>query len=157
MLAYRTLAFLVISSLAVSACQRESGSLTDADRIAIQAAIDDITKGALDGDWRRVASNYTEDGMLFPPNVPAVQGRPAIEKFFTAFPRVTSFTQEAIEIEGSGGLAYVPTKGTLTVLPPGAKAAVADTIKAFTIWRKQSDGSWQVEWGIWNSDLAAPK
>lgn len=157
MLAYRTLALLVISSLAVSACQRESGSLTDADRNAIRAAIDDFTEAGLATDWRRAASHYTEDGMIFPPNAPAVHGRPAIEKFFAAFPKLTSFTQEAVEIEGNGDLAYARGPGTMAMLPPGAKAAVADTAKILTVWRKQSDGSWQVTRGIWNSDLAPPK
>jgi len=157
MVAYRTLAFLVISSVAFSACQRESGALTEADRVSIRAAIDDFTKAGLETDWRRAASHYTEDGIILPPNAPVVQGRPAIEKFFYAFPKLTSFTQEAVEIEGNSDLAYARGTGTTAMLPPGAKAAVVDTAKVLTVWRKQSDGSWQVIRGMWNSDLAPPK
>jgi len=123
----------------------------------MRAAIDDFTQAGLAADWRRAASHYAEDGIILPPNAPAVEGRLAIEKFLAAFPKLTSFTQAAVEIEGNGDLAYARGTGTLAMVPPGAKAAVADTFKTLAVWRKQSDGSWQVIRGIWNSDLAPPK
>jgi ketosteroid isomerase-like protein len=76
--------------------------------------------------------------MVLPPNGPVVQGRPAIERFFSGFPVVTTFRQEVVETEGVGNLAYAMAK--------------SDVGKVITIWRKQPDNSWLVVRGIWNSD-----
>ena len=157
MLMRRTVALLVFLSPVLSACQPRSAALTDADRSGIQAVTDNFAKAALAADWAAAASAYTEDGIVLPPNGPAVQGRAAIQTFLAAFPKLTSFKLSLVEIDGHGDLAY--TRGTyeLTLLPPGAKGPVRDTGKFLEIRRKQPDGSWPVVRDIWNSDLAAAK
>ena len=155
----RSLVIAILSGLSVSGCQRGSApaAITDADRTVIRAAVDDFTKAALAGDWATASSHYAEDGIILPPNAPTVEGRAQIQKFFAALPKLTAFAQQVVEIEGNGDLAYARGTGELAMMPPGAKAAVNDTLKLLTVWRKQSDGSWQVTRGLWNSNLPLPK
>jgi uncharacterized protein (TIGR02246 family) len=157
MLTHRILGILALTVLALSACHRGSAgpaSLTDADRDSIHAFIANFDKGVLAADWPAVTSAYTEDGILLPPNAPAVQGRAAIQKFFGGFPKITAFKQSVVEIEGHGNPTYVRGTYEMTMIPPGAKEPLKDSGKVLAIWRKQSDGSWLVSRVAWNSDLA---
>ena len=154
---HRTLGILALTVLALSACQRKPGGpapLTDADRNSIHAFVVDFDKGVLAADWPALASAYTEDGILLPPNAPVVEGRAAIQKFFGGLPKITAFKQSVVEIEGPGDPTYVRGTYEMTMLPPGAKEPLKDTGKVLAIWRKQPDGSWLVSRVAWNSDLA---
>jgi uncharacterized protein (TIGR02246 family) len=154
MLTHQRIALLAIVGLALSASQRESGPLTDADRKGIQSVTDNFVRAVLAGDSVSAASAYTDDGMVLPPNGTAVQGRAAIRHFLAGFPKVTTFNPKLVEIDGQGHLAY--TRGTyeLTVMRPGGKAPVKDTGKFIEIRRKEPNGSWLILRDFWNSDLA---
>jgi uncharacterized protein (TIGR02246 family) len=149
-----TLAVLVLSGFALSACQQGPTPLTDADRNAIRTVVANFDKAVLAGDWPAVVSVYAEDGILLPPNAPAVQGRAAMQNFFSALPKITAFSQSVVEIGGEGNLAYPRGTYEMTMMPPGAKAPLKDTGKVIAIWRKQPNGSWLVTRVMWNSDLA---
>ena len=153
MLIHRTLAALSACVLLV-ACQRGAAPLTDDDRNAIRTGVANLDKAMLAADWPSAASIYAEDGMVLPPNGLAAHGRPAIQKLFSGFPRVSAFHQSVEEIEGHGDLAYARALYEVTMNPPGAKEPVLDRGKVLAVWRKQPDGSWLVTRAIWNSDLA---
>ncbi|HVF41291.1 MAG TPA: DUF4440 domain-containing protein [Gemmatimonadaceae bacterium] len=138
MFRHRRSVLVALSALGLTGCQQALRPLADSDRNAIRAAVATFDKAIVDRDWKRIASLYTADGMILPPNGPAVQGRPAIERFFSGFPVVTTFRQEVVETEGVGNLAYA--------------MATSETGKVITIWRKQPDNSWLVVRGMWNSD-----
>lgn len=154
MLTRRTLTVAVVSGLALSACQQGPAPLTDADRNAIRAIVANFDKAVLAADWPAVVSVYAEDGILLPPNAPAVQGRAAMQTFFSGLPKITAFSQRVVEIEGQGNIAYPRGTYEMTMMPPGAKAPLKDTGKVIAVWRKQADGSWLVARVMWNSDLA---
>ena len=154
MIIHRTLAFITLATLVLPGCQRRAESLTDADRTAITAVIANFDTAMLAADWPAVLSAYTEDAILLPPNAPVVQGRPALQKFFEAFPKITEFKQRVVEIEGSGDLALPRGTYEATMTPAGAKAPLKDTGKILAVWRKQPDGKWLASRVIWNSDLA---
>lgn len=154
MLIHRTLGVVALSGLALSACQRGPAPLTDADRNAIRAVVANFDTALLAGEWPAVVSVYAEDGMLLPPNAPAVQGRAAIENFLRGLPKITAFKQSVVEIEGQGDLVYPRGTYEMTMMPPGATAPLKDTGKVLAVWRKQPDGSWLVLRVMWNSDLA---
>jgi ketosteroid isomerase-like protein len=130
--------------------------LTDADRDEMHAVVATFDKNALAADWPAVVAVYSEDGILMPPNGPAVQGRAAILTFFSAFPKLTAFKQTIVEIEGTAELAYVRGNYEMTMQPAGAPAPVTDTGKVIAVWRKLADGSWTVTRVAWNSDLPLP-
>ena len=151
MLARRTNTLVAVLAPVLSACQPPLAVLTDADRNAIRVTNDRFVKAALAADWAALASTYTEDGIVLPPNGPEVRGRAAIQKFY-AGPKVTVLKVNLVEIDGQGDLAY--TRGTydIEVMPPGARAPTKDTGKFVDVWRKQPDGSWLDTRDIWNSD-----
>ena len=59
---------------------------------------------------------------MLPPNAPAVTGPAAIEAMFKTFPPITAFELRTEEVEGTGDLAYVRGRYTMTMSPPGAPA-----------------------------------
>jgi uncharacterized protein (TIGR02246 family) len=153
----QTVFILIISGVALSACQQKperAGPLTDADRGEMRAMVADFDKAVLAADWPKVVSFYSEDGMLLPPNGPAVQGRAAMQKFFEGWPRIMEIKQSIPEIEGNSDLASVRGTYDMTMIPPGAKAPLRDKGKSLAIWRREADGSWRVSRVSWNSDLA---
>jgi ketosteroid isomerase-like protein len=77
--------------------------LTDEDRTTIGNMIAKFDKDMLAGNLPAVVSVYSEDAVLMPPNAPMVRGRMEIQQFFEAFPKITEFTQNPIEIAGTGG------------------------------------------------------
>ena len=154
MIVRRLLATFALLAPALSACRSRPSALTDADHNAIRSVVANFDKAVLAGDWPAVVSVYAEDGILLPPNAPAVQGRAAMQAFFSGLPKITAFRQSVVEIEGQGNLAYPRGTYEMTMMPPGAKAPLKDTGKVIAVWRKQPDGSWLVGRVMWNSDLA---
>ena len=136
----------------------QGSRITDADKKAIKKIIDDFTAqvdtSARDWmpEWVKLA--YTEDAMVFPPNAPALKGQDAIAAFMVAFPPLSDFKQESIEVEGNGDLLYDCGSFSWTMTLPGA-APVKETGKYIQIWRKQVDGSWKMSREIFNSDVPA--
>src|SRR2546423_1714508 len=151
---HRVLAGCALSGLVLSGCRGSPTPFANADREAIQLAVDNFTKAVLAGDFATAASEYADDGMLLPPNAPIVQGRPAIESFAASFGKVTTFNEKIVELEARGDLAYARLTYDLAMTPPGSAAALNDTGKLILIFRKQINGSWRVWRGIWNSDVS---
>jgi len=143
---------LVLALCGTLACAAPPAGIGDADRSAIRDNESTFTKSAIAKDFGKMVSLYTEDAALLPPNGPAVQGREAIQKWMAQFPPMSTFTIDAVDIDGRGDLAYVRGNYNLTMNPPGA-APASDRGKFVEIWRKQSDGSWKMKWDIFNSDL----
>jgi len=141
MLSHRRSVLVGLISLGLTGCQQALRPLADSDRNAIRAAVATFDKAIVDRDWKRIASLYTADGMVIPPDGPVVQGRAAIERYFSGFPVLTSFRQDILETDGVGTLAY-------------ARATDADSGKVLTIWRKQPDNSWLVTHGMWSPNRA---
>jgi ketosteroid isomerase-like protein len=122
----------------------------------MRSAVDDFTQAVLRGDFATAASHWAEDGTAMAPNVPAAHGRADIQKLFTGFGKITAFTQNVMEVDGRGDLAYTHQTFEVTFTPPGAAAAVTDKGKGVFVW-KQAGGTWVVTRGAWNSDLPLPK
>lgn len=150
---HRGLAVFAFAVLGLSSCQPISERLADADRDAIHAAVNGFTKAVLAGDFNTAASYYAQDGMMMPPNGPVVEGRPAISSFLAGFPKITAFSQNIVELEANGDLAYARLTYALTTMPAGAKAPINDSGKLIIIMRKQPNGTWLTSRGIWNSDV----
>jgi len=147
---------LLLGIFAFTACQpTEPAALSEADRAAIEATSKAFVEGVNAKDWAAVAATYTEDAALMPPNAPSVEGRADIQAFFEAFPPISDFNFEIIEVEGQGDMAYVRGAYTMTITPEGGDP-IADTGKYIEIRKKQADGSWLLYLDIFNSDLPLP-
>jgi uncharacterized protein (TIGR02246 family) len=154
MLVHRTLAAIGVCVLPLFACQRGAAPLADNDRNAIRTGVANLDKAMLAADWPSAASIYANDGMVLRPNGLAAQGRPAIQKLFSGFPKVSAFHRSIEEIEGYGDLAYVRALYEVTMAPTGGEVPRLDRGKVLAGWRRQPDGSWLVTRAVWNSDLA---
>jgi uncharacterized protein (TIGR02246 family) len=148
----RNLAMLALSTVGLG-CASAPPAFTDADRTAISSAIAEFTAAVSKGDFAAVAGGYTADGVIMPPNAPAVQGREGIQKLFEAMGRPVSFSQPVVEIDGEGNLAYARVNYDVTLTPPGGKTPVNDKGKVLIVMRKEADGRWRTSRGMWNSDL----
>jgi uncharacterized protein (TIGR02246 family) len=143
--------------LVLTACAASSAAISDTDRTAIKSSVDQFTEAVLSGDYAAAAARFTEDGTALPPNGPATHGRAEIQKLFGTFGKTTAFKEDVVETDGLGDLAYSHFTFDVTFTPPGGTAPITDKGKGLLVWRKQSDGTWLVKRGAWNSDLPLPR
>ena len=133
--------------------------LSKGDREAFQKSWERVMAmfGAPPKNWPEFVNlAYDRDAILMAPNAPAIRGHEAITSFWEAFPPVSDFKQESLEMEGSGELVFSRDKASAMVTLPGG-VVIKEVFKVITIWRTQTDGTWKVYREIWNSDLPAPK
>jgi uncharacterized protein (TIGR02246 family) len=154
---YRTLHLAILSALGLLGCGDAPKAFTDADRAAIRSVIEDFTNAVKRGDYATAASLYAENGVVMPPNTPAVEGRAGIKKLLEDFGRVQAFSQPVVEVDGEGDLAYARLRYDVTVTPPKSTIPVSDRGKVLAVLRKESDGKWRTIRAMNNSDLPAAK
>jgi ketosteroid isomerase-like protein len=135
-------------------CQRPAG-LSEADRTAIRQGDENNVKLMNAKDWKGALALYAEDAIELPPNHAAIQGKAAIQAWLQAFPPLSDFHTESLEIVGQADLAFDRGTYSMTVTPAAAPP-IKDRGKYLTIWRKQTDGSWKVVRDVFNSDLPQP-
>ena len=146
--------------LASTALAQEAGPLSEDDVAAITSQTETFRQAILAGDWAVNAGLFTQDGMLMPPNEPAVQGRTAIQEWLAATfgaASFTEFTNAPVEIDGRGGIAYSRATYSLAYTAEGIAEPITDTGKYIVIWKKQADGAWLAVANPWNSDLPLPE
>src|SRR6266581_3278759 len=99
---------IVASSLVVfvSGCGTKTpGSpLSDADTAAIHQTYRAMTAAGLTNEYKHLGRFFTADAVWMPPDAPAVQGRAAVEAWFTV--RALQWDVRILEIDGRGDLAY---------------------------------------------------
>jgi uncharacterized protein (TIGR02246 family) len=117
-------------------------------------------------DAAKLASFYTEDASLMPPNQPMVKGRPNIEAYWkAAFEQgLTNLQLKPFESMIAGNQAFEVGTATVTLKSGGSSMTltgvggsgkpVTDTAKYVVIFRRTND-SWKMAYDIFNSDLPA--
>ena len=143
--------------VAALSCQQQKTAATfsDADRAAVKAVFDSTVTRVNRKDFAAWANEYTEDGVLLPPNHPTVKGRASIKAWGDSLPPITSFAFNDVSAEGDGEVAYGTSSYALTFSPPGAPAT-NDRGKQLVTFHRQSDGSWLVTAASFNSDIPLP-
>jgi ketosteroid isomerase-like protein len=110
-------------------------------------------------DWAGFAAAFTGDAVRMPPNEALHQGRATIEAWATSNwgpLTMTEYSQEALEIDGAGDIAFARLSYSALAEVPGMPEPVAEVGKGIVILRKQPDGSWLVSHAIYNSDQPLP-
>ena len=117
-------------------------------------------------DAAKVASFYTEDAALMPPNAPMIKGRPNIEAFWrSAFEQgMSNLKLRPFDSAVSGEQGYEAGTATLEIRPAGKEAGAAakpnaappvtDTSKYVVVY-KRVGADWKMAYDIFNSDAAA--
>ena len=131
-----------------------------AARQTIEAANADFSRWFAAGQADSMASLYTVNATIMPPNQKAVIGRPAIKALFDAFVGMGtwSFHLTPASVVANGPMAI--ESGTYTLaFTPGPNAppgmAPADTGKYLVHWERVN-GQWLLAHDIFNSDLPVP-
>ena len=95
-----------------------------------------------------------EDIQWMPPNDTTVFGRAELkewlEEYFEHF-RPDSYTEPERDVKVSGELAVERTSYMISIAPVKGATRIRDDGKMLTVWKRQSDGSWKIWRGIWNS------
>ena len=138
-------------SVMLIACQPKPETFSAQDETALKAIADSAVRYQLTGDWPAFAALYSEDGVLQPPNSPAVKGRPALVAWGKALPPVEQAAFANVQVWGDGNLSYGTSAYTFKLqgLPP-------DTGKQLWVSRRAPGGKWEVVAVSFNSDLAMP-
>ena len=104
------------------------------------------------GDAAGIASLYTPDALLLPPNSESIRGLESIRTFWDGILKlgVEGVRLETVELTEHADSAI--EVGHATVLAAGG--AVADQGKYLVVWRKDG-GTWKLHRDIWNSSRPA--
>lgn len=150
--------YLLPAVLAVSlaGCAQPGSSFSEADREAILAINDSAVAYITARNSAAWAALHTEDGMVMPPNHPAVQGHAALTAWMDSFPPITDVSFSEPVVEGSGDMAVLHSNVSMTVTPPGG-APVNDVAKQLVVFERQPDGAWRASYVSFNSDLPVPR
>ncbi len=103
------------------------------------------------GDAAATAAIYSADARVFPPEMPPVEGRAAIQGLWQGLlDAAVSAEIKPEDLDASGDLGYRVGAYVLTA-PDGA---VVDEGHFMEVWEK-TDAGWMMIRDIWNSDLPA--
>ena len=147
---WRVVSLLVAMSAVAGAASAQDAAV----RAAIEAGNKKFSAAAAKGDAAAVASLYTTDAEVLPPNSDVVKGRAAIQSMFKGVfdSGVTGIELAAAEVEAHGLVAS--EVGTYVV--KGKDGAVLDRGKYVVVWKK-AGGQWQLHRDIWNTSQPATR
>ena len=160
--------FFILISVAVvlAACApaaqepaAEETPSTEADVEAIKELREEYNAAVEAGDVARVISLFADEAVLMPPNEPPATGKEATRSWYeTLFEQfnVEPFTSSAEEVEVTDDWAFDRGTYSITLTPKAGGEPAEDSGKFIAIFQRQTDGSWKVARGIWNSDNPPP-
>lgn len=128
--------------------QCASAATAASDKAMIQALDDQFGARANAGDAAGVGAMYSERGVILPPNMPRIDGRAAIQRYWAqAIPAVTEVKLTADQVRRLAP-DMIEEIGHYAMR---SKAAPAVTLqgKYVVIWRREG-GSWKLGTDIWN-------
>ena len=125
-------------------------------RQAIEEANMKFGEAARAGDAATLASYYTEDARLLPPNSEMIEGRAGVEAYWTGGFQmgIKDIVLTTVEVMGMGDMVCEIGKAKVSIQPEGMDA-IEDSGKYLVVWKKGEDGMWRLHVDIWNSSLPA--
>jgi ketosteroid isomerase-like protein len=135
---------MAVAVLAGAAEAQGKRSFPEQDAARIREASAEFAKAVIARDLKALVSQYTNDGVLYPPGETMVKGHAAIEACLAALPPMRDFVLRVLSVEGQGDLAYVQGTYTLVTAPPGAAEPVQDSGYFLEVLRRQPDGRWLI-------------
>jgi uncharacterized protein (TIGR02246 family) len=117
--------------------------MSNAEIAAVNRAFEDAFRK---GEFARIASLYTPDGMVLPPDAALVKGREGIEKFWTAAAQqlgIKDVALHTLDLEVAGDMAAEVGEAVLTLTSGSV------VVKFVVVW-KRAGGQWRLHRDIWN-------
>ena len=159
----RMIGLFILVALVLVACQPltvQPASMTQASDEDVAAAVnaiwDEYEASLLDGDADRWITQWMEDGVQMPPNMPPRIGReaiyPAVSGFLSKFD-YTDFVINNEDVEVNGDLAFARGTYAASFVAKSGGDPVKIEGKYMTILRQQEDGSWKIYRDIFNSNV----
>ena len=104
------------------------------------------------GDAAAMASLYTSDAIVLPPDQPIVKGSKEVLDMWKGSIEqgAKSATLKSENVEREGDLAVETGVFTFTIAPKDKPEVVAKG-KYVVVWKHQKDGSWKLHRDIWNA------
>lgn len=138
----------LVNLFSISLCLGQS----QAEMKEIQAVANRFSQLYVAGDYQGMANCYTEDAVLMPPGQDMIYGRDAILKFWS---RDTTYHQvfhktKSDKLEVMGDYAFDNGYWYSEAIYGGRKRPLASG-KYLIIWKKNSQGEWQMYHDIWNN------
>lgn len=144
---------LVLSTFLLVACTD-----TEIDQDAEAEALMDLSREWSDvvasGDVVSGMDYWTEDAILLAPDLPILQGKPAIREYIEGAASIPGFQiswePERAVVSKSGDMAYMLERN-ITQFEDEQGNPVVSYGKVLTVWRKDSNGDWKNVVDMWNS------
>ncbi len=134
------------------ACQPpEAPDTSEQDKANVEAVSKQYGEAIIAGDLETLR-NLGGEGTLMPPAEAAIQGPENITAFFQDGPDVEgSISPQDFHVSGDLGVVRGNYNLTFTV---SDSVEMQDKGKYLEVWSRQEDGSWKLQYDIWNSDIA---
>ena len=110
--------------------------------------VEDFNKG----DIQAACGAYADDAKILPPGSAAIQGRQAIQEFWSGACKqmgITGIALKTVDFEADGKMAYELGSYVLS-----GDSGPLDEGKYILVWKQESDGAWKYHLDIWNSNKA---
>lgn len=130
---------------------------SDSARVAIDARGKAFTEAANAGNADGIASLYTDDAVLMPPDMPAVTGRDNIRAVFAGMMAQMPGMKIAFEVQdvaANGPLAG--ERGAWIITTPTPDGGSSEMRGKYLVAWHRIDGEWMMVWDIWNNDAPMP-
>lgn len=103
-------------------------------------------------DSAKIASLYTPDASVFPPNMDRANGREAIRKVWQGFmdAGATNVSLHTTDVDAHGSVAIESGEVALDV--PGKDGKLSHVIAKYVVAWKRGKGGWQLYRDIWNDN-----
>lgn len=137
------------------ACAPVDKTDTEADSKAISDVFSNMKKAFNEANYEAWMRNMDVDAIMMPPNGPSLVGIEAIGSFYNNyFKNYTSIISngsiEGITVSGDYGFAVENWEGSMN--PVDGSDPVNFNNKILCIYKRQTDGSWLLYRGMWNSN-----
>lgn len=128
--------------------KRTQGS--EADKTKILAAVKNFSKAYMASDYDAVAHSYTTDAKIFSNNLPIIQGRDSIKKFWMGGSSIKVLHHEIVpeEIKFFGD--YAHDYGYYNGKSSNAEGEISEWKGKYVVVWKKEDGAWKMYLDIWN-------
>jgi uncharacterized protein (TIGR02246 family) len=106
------------------------------------------------GDAEACVAHWADDGVLLPPNEPAVSGREALISWYRRVFNESRFAFRISfdEIQVVGGWSFARGSYAGSIIPKDGSEPIHEEGKYLEIHKRDADGSWKFARHIWNSD-----
>jgi uncharacterized protein (TIGR02246 family) len=140
------------SAFSIAPVEALSSKTDEADMASLRPLIEEHNRKMVDafkrGDFLAVARFYADDATIFSYRGEKIQGREAIDKYWTSIKGAKDWKLEVVELGGDRETIYQIGRSTLTTEREGKQSTYACDF--VVIWKRQKDGAYKIHVDIYN-------